>query len=115
MATAAEIRDRAANDLGVMRLGQSLQYQDQVRIEAAYAEVYAQLKTKGEAIWASDGDVPDELTPHVAALIAENCLQTYSVSTERYQRIKIEANKARRDIPMYTTPEHEDGEDPTDY
>lgn len=77
MATEAEVRDRAANDLGMLRLGQSLQNQDKVRIETAYDEVYEQLKEEGLATWASDGSIPTKLVPHVAILIAHNCLNTY--------------------------------------
>jgi hypothetical protein len=86
--SATEIRDRAANDLGMLRVGQSLQAQDATRVDQAYAEVFAALKTKGLAPWASTGDVPDEFVPHVVALVADNCLNTYSTSNDRYKRIK---------------------------
>jgi len=58
MATRNEVRDRVANDLGILRLGQSLQHQDSVRILASYDEVYDRLKVDGLAIWSSTGDVP---------------------------------------------------------
>ena len=115
MATKAELRDRAANDLGLLRLGQSLQSQDTTRIESAYAEVYADLKTEGLNVWASTGTCPTELTPHVAALIADNCLNTYGVSPARYQRIKIAAGRAKPEIRRLVTPRFESVEDATDY
>ena len=115
MATKAELRDRAANDLGLLRLGQSLQAQDVTRIESGFDEVYADLKTDGLNVWASTGSCPAELTPHVAALIADNCLNTYGVSPERYQRIKNASGNAKREIRRLITPEHESVDEPTDY
>ena len=44
MATKTDIRDRAGSDLGLLRLGQSLQSQDATRITSAIDEVYADLK-----------------------------------------------------------------------
>lgn len=115
MATKAETRDRAAQDLGRLRVGQSLQDQDKVRIEAAYDEVYDQLKEEGLNTWASDGDCPDAVAPHLAALVADNCLNTYGAPPERYQRIKLAAAVAIREIRRHVTPEWESLEDPTDY
>jgi len=115
MATKAQIRDRAAQNLGILRIGQSLQYQDQTRLESAYDEVYEDLKDRGEATWASTASVPTKLAPHVAALVAENGLDTFNVGNDRYNRVKIAANTARREIPRLNTPEYEDVEQPTDY
>ena len=88
MATKNEIRDRAAQDLGILRINQSLQAQDDTRIQSAFDEVYADLRKDGLATWPSTGSSPDEITPHVVALVADNCLNTYSVSNDRYIRIK---------------------------
>ncbi len=115
MATKAELRDRAANDLGLLRLGQSLQAQEVTRIESGFDEVYADLKTDGLNVWASTASCPVELVPHVAALIADNCLNTYSVSGERYKRIKIASSVAKREMRRLITPAHESAEEPTDY
>jgi hypothetical protein len=119
MATKAEVRDRAANDLGILRLGQSLQDQDKTRIESAYSEVYAALKKDGIATWASTGAVPDELVPHVAALVAHNCLNTYPASPERYQRIMNAAGMngaiAKREIRKMVAPDYASPDLPTDY
>lgn len=115
MATAAEIRDRAANDLGVLRLGQSLQSQDETRIESAYSEVYAALKVEGVATWAYSGEVPDEIVQHVASLVAENCLNTYGVSQERSQRIKDAASVAIKEIRRLTAPSYVSADTAVDY
>jgi len=89
--TPNEIRDRAANDLGLLRLGQSLQAQDDSRISQAYNETYAELKEEGLATWASTASVPDQYAPHVISLVAYNCLDTYAVSLERYNRVLLKA------------------------
>lgn len=96
--TKAEIRDRAATDLGRLGLNRSLQDQDKVRIESGYDEVYAQLRKDGLATWPSTGSTPDEIVPHLIALVADNCLNTYGVSIERYNRIKAAAGFEDGDI-----------------
>jgi hypothetical protein len=115
MATKATIRDRAANELGLLPVGQTLASQHQTRIETAYDEVYAQLKVDGLNTWASDGSCADELTPHVVALVAFSCLNTYPVSPERYQRITFTASQAIPRIKALVTPEYESIDEPTDY
>jgi hypothetical protein len=118
--SATGIRDRAANDLGMLRLGQSLQAQDATRITQGYAEVYSRLKKEGLAIWAYSGSVPDELVSDVVALICVNCMETYSISNDRAQRIYAKAGEGGvasmrniRDIVAsdYALPQNE----PTDY
>jgi len=103
MATKAEVRDRAANDLGLLRLGQSLQSQDATRIESAYDEVYQDLVDQGVATWTSTGAIPTKVVPHVAALVADNCLNTYSVADSRYARIKASSANAFREIRRLVT------------
>ena len=111
MATVAEIRDRAAQDLGIVRIGQSLQAQDAARIEAAYNEVYAQLKAYGVAMWTSTGDIPTSVVPLVSSLICDNCLSTYKVSENVYIRIKnivgaLNGDKAKREISFILSPNY---------
>ena len=107
MATKLETVDRAANDLGVLRLGQSLQTADQTRINTAYDEVYADLKEEGLATWASTASVPSELVTHVVALICEQCSETYSLSDNRFARLQTRWVKAKREIRRLTTPRYE--------
>lgn len=115
MATIAEVRDRAANDLGLLRVGQSLQAQDNTRITAAYNEVYAHLKNDGLATWTSTGDIPTELVPHVVAYVAQNCLNTYSVSLDRYQRILNSVVIATKELPKLVTKHYVSQEEATDF
>ena len=114
--TKAEVRDRAANDLGVLPLnGDALQSQHVTRIEQAYDEVYEDLKDEGLAIWASTASVPNNIVPHMAALVANNCLGSYAVSESRYVRIKNEASFAKREIRRLTAPDYVSQDEPTDY
>lgn len=115
MATKAEIRDRAASELGILRLGQSLQAQDDSRITAGYEEVYAFLVKEGLATWAATGDVPDSVTPYVVALTAKNCLGTYGVSELRYGRIVADAVTAMREIRAIISPDYVSQDEPKDY
>lgn len=119
MATKAETRDRAATLLGRLKIGQALQHQDKVRIEAAYDEVYEDLKDEGLAIWATTASVPAAVVPHVAALMAWNCLDDYGVSDSRYQRILNKVGRrgetAKSEIRRLVTPEYESLDEPTAY
>lgn len=113
--TAAQIRDRAAQELGLLQLNQSLRAEHATRITQGYAEVYAQLKKDGLATWAYAGDIPDEVCTYVAALIADNCLNTYGVSESRFQRIKLAAAEARREMQKHTAPDYVSQEQAVDY
>jgi len=113
--TKTQIRDRAANDLGLLPLGQALKSQDSTRILAGYDEVYKGLEELELAVWPSDGSVPDLVASYVISLVAENCLNTYAVSNDRYIRIKNEANAARREIPLLIRPDYDDSTEADDY
>lgn len=115
MSTVAELRDRAAQDLGVLRLGQTLQAQDATRISQAYDEVYETLSRSGYATWAKAGEIPDEMTMHVSALVADNCLLTYSVPETRYNRIKVAAQIAMREIMRHAAEHYESVDEPEDF
>lgn len=115
MPSAAEIRNRAAQELGILTLGQDLPANHATRITQGYAEVYAQLKEDGRATWAYSDDVPNEMAQHVVFLIAENCLGTYGVSESRYQRIMMGAQNARREIEKYSVSNYESQEEAVDY
>lgn len=119
MATKAELRDRAAEMLGLLPIGQTLASQHSTRIEAGYDEVYADLKTRGLNVWASTGDCPDEINPYVAALIALSCTETYPISEARYVRIVnkvgIDGQKGYLKISELVSPEYESTDLPTDF
>lgn len=115
MASVDEVLNRAANDLGVLRLGQALKAQDKKRLQAGYDEVYAMIKEKGVATWPSVGPVPNAAVPYVAALVADNALGVYAVSDKRYQRIKAESLLAMSNLREVVKPEYVSTNDPVDY
>lgn len=103
--TQAEIIKRAAYLLGILRVGQALPEDKRARIAEAYTETYDQLNTESINTWSTD--IPDEVVPHVAAIMALNCCDDFGVSPARYQRIVAKANIALREIRKHTTPDYE--------
>lgn len=100
-----EVINRVATDyLGILMLGQSLQSQDHTRIKQAYNEVYDYLKTKNLVTWVSSGDVPTNLVPHVVAMVADNCKDTYGISNDRFLRLKDAFNRAEPKIRELVLP-----------
>ena len=115
MATKAETRDRAGEMLAIKRVNQPMQDEHKVRVEASYDEVFEDLKKEGIATWSSTGTVPTEIVPHMAALIAALCTETYAVSDKRYNRIFGKAGVAKREIRKLVTPDYESLEEPDDF
>jgi len=119
MSTKAEVKAKALQMLGVLRLGQSAQNQDDVSIGDSYTEVYNQLKTLGLATWASTASVPNDIVPHMVALVAYNSVYFDGVSEARAQRIllKVGVNgeTAKREIRLLTTPAFESLDEPKNY
>lgn len=105
--TANDVRDRAAQELGILRVGQSLQAQDATRIAQAYTEVYADLETDQLAAFLSTS-VPDEVAYHVIMMVAHNCMGAYGISDARYARIMghcgINNEAAKREIRKVIQP-----------
>ena len=98
MATKADIRNRAAESLGVLPIGQALENQYKTRIDDAYAEVYAELKEEGLAYWSENSDIPAKFVPYVAALVANNALIVINTTNTRADRIEARAFIATRRI-----------------
>lgn len=117
--TKAQIRDRAAEELGILPIGQTLQAQDDARITQAYNEVYADLKGEGLATWASTASVPDECVPHVVMLVAHSLVGAYSVSQDRMNRILLKAgadgDRAKRELRRVVQNHHVSATGPRDY
>lgn len=116
--TANDIRDRAAQELGILRLGQSLQNQDDVRVTQGYSEVYADLQKDSLATFAQTS-VPDELAPHVIFMVAHNCMGSYGVSEARYARIMahcgVNNETAKREMRKVVQPYFASQGPPDDY
>lgn len=91
MATKAEVRQRVGEDLGIVPIGQDLEAQDRLRIDAAFTEMYERLKARNIATFASAGPVPSHLVPSFCLLIESHLLVSYSVPESRYVRISTDA------------------------
>lgn len=113
--TKAEIRDRAANELGILTLGQPLQAQDATRIEQAYNETYDYLDSQGLAIWPMSGSVPDRLSPYIISIVAFNCADTYGISEERNRRLTARFVIAEKKIRELVQEKYVSLEEPTNY
>ncbi len=115
MATVAALKLKALYKLGVIRVGQSAQPKDSTQVQESYNEVYAVLKKLSLATWTSTGTIPEEVVPHVVALVAFNRIDEFSVSNARYQRIQLSAGVAIAGIRTLVNPDYEALDDPVDY
>lgn len=117
--TKAEIRDRAAYELGILPVGQSLEDQHKTLIEQFYDEVYAGLEDEGIAAWASANTVPDAYGYYMVMLVAHRGIGAFGVSGERANRIMLAAgpdgNLAKREIRKVLRPKFEAAELPQDF
>lgn len=113
MATVNEVKNRALEELGKLRKGQSAKPADSTDVQNSYNEVYAVLKQLGVATWTSTAAIPAEVTPHVVALVAFN--RATGVSAQRYARLQGLASVAIPGIRALTTPPHESLTDPDDF
>lgn len=118
--TKAQVRDRVGSDyLGILRLGQDLQPQDDTRISDAFDEVYEQLKKDGLATWASTASVPAAIVPHMVVLIAQQCQATYSLSLPRQALILQDAGAngegAKKEIRKLASQDYSSQDEPVGF
>lgn len=115
MATVAEVKLRALQELGVIRVGQSAQDKDNVQAQDSYDEIYSALKILSLATWTSAGDIPDEVVPHVVALVAINRNVAYGISDKRFARLQALAAGAIPGIRALVNPKYESLADADDF
>ena len=94
MATSAQIRTTAAENLGILAEGETLPSFEVGDLNQAITEVYNELRRMNLVTWASTDAIPDEFARSFAMMVAESRAVKYQVPTERYQRIKVEAMEA---------------------
>lgn len=94
MATQAQIRTTAAENLGILGEGETLPSYETGDLNQAITETYNELRRMNLVTWASTDNVPDEFARSFAMMVAESRAVKYQVPTERYQRIKGEAMEA---------------------
>ena len=88
MATAAQIRETAAENLGIHGEGETLPSYETDDLNQAYTEVYAKLEALRLTTWSETSDVPDQYADSVAMLVAEQRAIKYQIPDNRYMRIK---------------------------
>ena len=79
MASAAEIRNKAAKKLGLFGTGQTLRSAISADFDQAYVEVYGELELLSLVTWSIDDEVPDALVRSVVDLVAGARVNEYSV------------------------------------
>ena len=94
MATAIQIRETAAENLGILGEGETLPSYETADLDQAYTEVYKELQGLDLTTWAESADVPDQYARSIAMLVAEARGVKYQIPDNRYQRIKIESIEA---------------------
>lgn len=91
MATTAEIRNKAAQKLGLLGVGQTLQSNISSDLDDAYTEVYGMIESLGLATWGtSSTNVPDALVTPIVDMVAGVRATRYAIPGERFQRIILE-------------------------
>ena len=94
MAVKADIRNKALDKHGLIASGQTADSNHQADLDAAYDEVYEELRTEGLAVWPSTGTINDELVNPLVALVASKRLDEYGVPDRAYQSIASQAANA---------------------
>jgi hypothetical protein len=94
MATAAEIRDKAARKLGILGVGNTLRAEHQADLDEAYLDVYNMLAADDLTPWDFDEEVPDDLVEPVVSLVAYARYVDYGVPQERSLKIVRDAEGA---------------------
>lgn len=94
MATAQQIRETAAENLGILGEGETLPSYESDDLDQAYIEVYKELEGLNLTAWAQASNVPDQFARSVSTLVAEARAVKYQIPDNRYQRIKFEAVEA---------------------
>lgn len=89
--TTAQIRNQAAQKLGLLGTGQTLQSNISSDLDQAYLEVYGMIESKGLASWGtSTTAVPDSMVEPIVAWVAGIRATRYAVDAARHQRIMLE-------------------------
>lgn len=123
MATPANVRKRAAEDMALIDVGGTPGSEDAARIDVALGWVHADLKDQGVAPWDGTADegsdvIPDAIEPYVIQLVCFHLRNTYPLSPERFARNVAaagpEGETAKRHIRRLTRQRWQQ-EDPTDF
>jgi len=90
MATSAQIRQTAAENMGIHGEGETLPSYESADLDQAITEVYGMLRQLNLVTWASTDNVPDEVASPFAMLVACERAIKYQIPDNRYMRILSE-------------------------
>ena len=90
MATQAQIRQTAAENLGILGEGTVLPSYATGDLNNAISEVYNILRKLNLVSWASTDSVPDEYAAPFAMLVADQRKTKYQIPDSRYMRVMAE-------------------------
>jgi hypothetical protein len=90
MATTSQIRETAAEILGILGEGETLPSYEVGDLNQAIAEVHSTLRQLNLVTWASTDNVPDEYAASFAMLVADDRKTKYQIPDNRYMRIMAE-------------------------
>ena len=96
MATAQQIRETAAENLGILGEGETLPSYETADLDQAYTEVYEELQGQNLTTWSESSNVPDQYARSIAMLVAASRALKYQIPEERYKRIQYEAEGSYR-------------------
>jgi hypothetical protein len=94
MATTSQIRETAAEILGILGEGETLPSYEVGDLNQAITEVYSELRQMNLVTWGSADNVPDEYSRSFAMLVAQSRATKYQIPEERFKRIMFEADEA---------------------
>ena len=115
MASVSAVHDGTMQLMKVLPLGGTIKAVDTTRMTKAYDQVFADLKKSGLDSWATAGTIPDDIVPHLEALMAFDAMSSYHVSEKTATSIVNKASQAMREIRRLSVPDYESLEEPTDF
>jgi len=90
MATSTQIRQTAAENLGIRGEGQTMPSYEVADFDQAITEVYGMLRQLNLVTWASTDNVPDEVASPFAMLVACERAIKYKIPDNHYMRVLSE-------------------------
>lgn len=105
--TKAQVKEHAADILGIKPVGQDIQQPASRTLDKYWDAAYDEVKSDNLNIFPSSGPIPDKLFHHFAMIIAQKGAVSFSVSDARYQRIVMESQRAMREFRKYAVDSYE--------
>lgn len=98
MATQQQLKNKAADRLGMRAIGQTLSHAQNQMFQSAYDALYDRLENDGKVAWAKSGDIPDAFLPPISAMLAFELADDVGIAGERFARLQNSAYNAQKDL-----------------